>query len=395
LRDYRVRKFAEDLKFRPTKDYFADAVSSIAAERSFHPVVDYLAGLTWDRTPRIETWLIDFAGAPDTPSVRAVSRLILIAGVARVRTPGIKFDEMLVFESPQQGTFKSSALHVLAVREEWFADGLSLAASSQQVIEQLSGKWIIESSDLSGMRKSEVENLKAFLSRQSDRARLAYGRFPVERPRGCVFFGTTNSTRYLRDESNRRFWPVRIVCSFDVAALARIRDQLWAEAAAHHAAGASIRLEPGLYDVAAAEQRLRRIEDPWVEILEVAFGDMTGRISTTDAFEIIGRPDGQRLQEDNRRVGEAMRELGWERLRTSGRGEGMGWYYVRGSTAAERRRDLYVLRGDFGGPARDPVTGRVRILDAAQLADRGIHVTPPPRPTFTPLDPALQEDLPL
>jgi hypothetical protein len=370
LKTYRVRRFAEELKFRPSKDYFADTVATIAYEKTFHPVVDYLAPLAWDNTPRLETWLITLAGAADTPYVRAVSRLILIAAVARVREPGRKFDEMLVFESPQ-GKDKSTALRVLAVNEDWFGDSLSLAATSQQAIEQLAGKWLIEAADLSGMRKSDVETLKAFLSRQTDRARLAYGRFPVERPRSCVFFGTTNSTRYLRDEANRRFWPVK-VRAFDTAALLTIRDQLWAEAAAAHTAGESIRLNPDLYDVAAAEQRLRRVEDPWVEMLESVLGNKTGRILTIDTFEIIGRPEGQRLQDDNRRIGEAMRELGWDRVRTTAhRAEGPRWFYMRGDAEA-RRRDLYILRDPFGAISRDTLTGSVRVVDAEELRERGI-----------------------
>jgi len=353
---YRLNRFAEELKFRPNKDYFADAVATIAREHTFHPVVDYLSGLTWDNQPRIDTWLIDLAGAPDTPYVRAISRIVLVAAVARVRQPGVKFDEMLVFESPQ-GMNKSTALHVLAVREEWFGDSLSLAARDKEVIEQLAGKWLIEAADLSGMRKSDVETLKAFLSRQSDRARLAYGRFPVERPRSCVFLGTTNSSRYLRDDQNRRFWSTTIT-GFNVPALAAVRDQLWAEAAHLHALGSPIRLDPSLYDDAAHQQRLRRIEDPWVELLEVTFGNRTGRMITSDVWHVVDRPPGQRTQEDNRRLGEAMRELGWERIRTYSKGEGQQWFYARG-TPEERRHDLYVQRDAI-------VVGRVNIYTEAE-----------------------------
>src|SRR3546814_16649635 len=93
------------------------------------------------------------------------------------------------------------------------------------------------------MRKGEVEHLKAFLSRQEDTARMSYERLPVIVPRQCVIIGTTNSERYLRDlTGNRRFWPVRVE-GFDLEALRRDRDQLWAEAAAREAERASIRLD--------------------------------------------------------------------------------------------------------------------------------------------------------
>lgn len=101
------------------------AWSTILSPNSFHPVCDYLDGLEWDGTPRLDTWLTTFGQAEDTPYTRAVGALTLLAAVRRVRQPGCKFDEMPVLES-EQGKNKSSALAVLAVREDWFTDDLPL-----------------------------------------------------------------------------------------------------------------------------------------------------------------------------------------------------------------------------------------------------------------------------
>jgi hypothetical protein len=149
--------------------------------------------------------------------------------------------------SSPQGLDKSSALAVLAGNGEWFTDSLPLGADDKKVIETLKGRWIVEAAELQGLRKGDVEHLKAFLSRRIDRGRPAYGRLPIEAPRQCVIIGTTNSERYLRDSTgNRRFWPVR-VARFDLDALRRDHDQIWAEAAAIEAKGESIRLDPRLY----------------------------------------------------------------------------------------------------------------------------------------------------
>jgi predicted P-loop ATPase len=106
---------------------------------------------------------------------------------------------MLIFEQPLQGTDKSSALAILAVNDDWFTDDLPLNVDSKKVIESLRGRWIIEAAELSGMKKADVEHLKAMLSRRIDRARMAYGRLPIEAPRQCVIAGTTNKGQYLRD----------------------------------------------------------------------------------------------------------------------------------------------------------------------------------------------------
>lgn len=255
--------------FRPSKDVLQTVLLTEAHQSSYHPVRTYLDRLTWDGIPRLNEWLIAYAGAPNTDYVRAVGALPLIAAVRRVRQPGAKFDELLVLESAQ-GTLKSSALRALCANEDWFSDDLPLGVDSKLVIERTSGKWIIEAAELHGNRGREAEQLKAFLSRQVDGpVRLAYGRLPVTVSRQFIIIGTTNTRLgYLKDTTGaRRFWPVAVNV-FDVEALTRDRDQLWAEAAARETQGESIRLSPELWTAAGDEQEQRRATDPWEEILE-------------------------------------------------------------------------------------------------------------------------------
>jgi predicted P-loop ATPase len=255
--------------WRPSRDTLRTVITTEAHEAPVHPVRQYLDGLVWDGTPRLDTWLTTYAGASDTAYVRAVGALPLIAAVRRVRHPGCKFDELLILESPQ-GTLKSTALRTLCPNEDWFSDDLPLGVESKQVIERTAGKWVVEAAELHGNRGREAEALKAFLSRQVDGpVRLAYARIPVSVPRQFIIIGTTNSRlAYLKDMTGaRRFWPVT-VGRFDVESLARDRDQLWAEAATSEANGASIRLDPALWEAAAAEQEERRAADPWEPILE-------------------------------------------------------------------------------------------------------------------------------
>ena len=300
-------------RFRPSKDLLHTVIADTARLNGFHPVLDYLGGLRWDEVARIDRWLTTYGGAAATPYADAVGALMLTAAVRRLRKPGCKFDEMVVIENPAQGTDKSTALSVLAVRDEWFSDDLPLNMEGKRVIEALRGKWIVEAAELSGMRRADVEHLKAFLSRQTDRARMAYDRLVAEVPRSCVIVGTTNSTEYLRDTTgNRRFWPV-LVGRFDVEALRRDRDQLWAEAAAREATGVSIRLDKRLWPAAAKEQAQRLAVDPYLEILQSELGDIQGKISSTAVWEILDVRPGQRSQDQNARVGVAMRDLGWRR----------------------------------------------------------------------------------
>jgi len=333
--------------FRPAREFFSIVVTDAARRNPFHPVRDYLAELLWDGTPRIDRWLTTYGGAEDTSYIRAVGALFFIAAVRRVRQPGCKFDELLVLES-EQGTHKSTALAILAVNDDWFSDDVPLNADGKRTIEALAGRWILEAAELKGMRKGEIEHLKAFLSRRVDRARMSYDRLVTEVPRACIIVGTTNSDRYLRDlTGNRRFWPVRVK-AFDLETLKRDRDQLWAEGAYREARGESIRLDPALYKVASDAQGARLIDDPYTDHIAEALGNLNGKILSADAWKLMGKPAGQRSQEDNARFGEAMRLNGWERLHARIDGQ-VRWVYARG-TAKERERRIEVHEDELHRP---------------------------------------------
>jgi predicted P-loop ATPase len=337
----------ERLGFSPKLEIVRLVVEDMARLNGFHPVHDYLDTLQWDGVPRIDKWLTTYAGAEDSEYTRAVGAIWAVAAVRRVRRPGCKFDEMLIFEQPTQGTEKSSALAVLAVREEWFTDDLPLNVEGKRVIEALRGKWIVEAAELSGMKKADVGHLNALLSRRIDRARLAYGRLPIEAPRQSVFAGTTNKSEYLRDTTgNRRFWPVLIV-QFDLDALRRDRDQLWAEAAAREAKGESIRLPRELWPEAAKEQRQRLADDPFVAVLAEHLGHLEGKIKAVDVWEILNLHGAQLTQDAYARAAEAMKRIGWKRPNKAGTarfgGEPMA-AYVRGDS----RKVVSVWRGSHG-----------------------------------------------
>ncbi len=332
-------RIEEQFRLFVKRERFWAIVQDQALRNKRHPVREYLAGLEWDGTPRLDSWLTTYLGVENSEYARAVGRIVLVAAVRRVRKPGCKFDEMMVLEG-KQGTSKSTALGVLAVCPDWFSDDLPLNADAKRFIESTAGRWIVEAGELKGMRKGDVEHLKSCLSRRIDRARMSYGRLPIEVPRQFVVIGTTNSERYLRDNTgNRRFWPVR-TGTIDLERLQRDRDQLWAEAVAREAADDSIRLESSLYSDAAQAQEERRVVDPFLDSLSATLGDREGKIAARTVWEILGIQPDRRTQDMNQRMGDAMRELGWERkqARFGGKPEGA---YVKGEgrTALEAETD--------------------------------------------------------
>ena len=318
----------EELGLEVSKDDWWGVVENLALRRKRHPVREYLDSLKWDGVNRACEWLRTYLGAADDVYTRAVGTLFLVGAVRRIREPGCKFDELMLLEGAQ-GTQKSGALRVLAVRDDWFSDDLPLGVHSKEVLEQTLGKWIIEAADLQGMNRRTIDDLKAALSRQKDTARQAYGRLATTRKRQFIIAGTTNSDRYLKDiTGNRRFWPVR-TSTIDMDSLVRDRDQIWAEAALYEAEGSPSRLDPALYPLAAEAQEERRIEDPYKEILEEALGTLEGKLRCRDVWEIIGNVKERRSQDDNQRIGAAIRKIGWDRAKCRYQGS-VVWCYVKG-----------------------------------------------------------------
>lgn len=305
-----------------SKDTTHNAADVIARENSFHPVCDWLRGLEWDGVPRLDNWLCRYMGAEDSPYTRQVGRMFLIGMVARVKMPGCKMDYILILEGAQ-GAAKSTALAILGGR--WFSDSMPDLRFGKDVSQHIRGKWLIEIPELEGMRKAEVTQLKAFLSRRKEQYRPSYGRREVFEDRQCVFAGSTNETEYLRDGTgNRRFWPVKVAASIDIEALIRDRDQLFAEA--WDALGWGEHWWPDRNferEYMREEQEKRRELDPWLDAVREAV-HLEDCVTVQLVAEAIDIPLTALDRQKQMRIAACLKELGFER-----RHRRKGWQWER------------------------------------------------------------------
>lgn len=226
------------------RDKIRDAVAAVMTRHRTHPVREYLEGLEWDGTPRLERLVIDYVGAEDTPLNRAMTRTHFVAAVARVMEPGVKYDHCLIIQG-KEGIGKSSLFSLMGGR--WFSDSFT-TMEGKEGMEQLRGVWILELSELDSMKRSEVTTVKNFISKETDSYRPAYAPEKVAFPRQCVFCGTTNEQYFLKGrDGNRRFWVIAADSALRKTgnpreAIARDRDQLWAEAVALWKGGHPLKL---------------------------------------------------------------------------------------------------------------------------------------------------------
>ena len=286
------------------------AVETVAYEHAFHPIRDYLGGLKWDGVKRLDGFAATYLGAEKSKYHSNVSRCLFVSAVARVMEPGCKVDHATILEGPQ-GEGKSTAIDVLF--SPWFSDDIAELGTKDAAM-QVRASWVIELAELASMQRGEIEKIKAFVSRRTDRFRPPYGSRVAEVPRQSIFIGSTNAEHYLKDETGaRRFWPLR--CGrIDAGTIARDKGQLWAEAVQMYNNNASWWLEDeGDLKAARTQQDERRVADAWEEPI-AKHVEKLGDVTVGEVLEkALGIEQSKWTQLDQNRVSRCLVSLGWRR----------------------------------------------------------------------------------
>jgi predicted P-loop ATPase len=321
---------------RANKALVWDALNIAAHRASFHPVRNYLAGLRWDGEPRLGRLFERYFNAelPDenerpadandpTPHDKMVSYMehislaFMVSAVARIRDPGCKVDHLPVLVGPQ-GFHKSRAIRALCADPAWFSDDLSTELMERDTKESLTGKWLVELAEMPHAKK-EVERVKAFFSRQSDRYRRAYDRTTNDWPRQCVFMGSSNDLELIDATGNRRFWPVEIAGPIDIERITADRDQLWAEAVRLYEGGYAWWLGANIEAIAGEQQGRFQDEDTWTEELRAWIEEIENRRPFTLVEALtgaLGLDHKQIGRPEQYRAAACLKGLGFRRRRT-------------------------------------------------------------------------------
>lgn len=341
-----LRIYLEPFFGKASKNDVVDALAAAASDQAYHPVQEYLTGLQWDGIARLDKLFIEYLGASDSAYTRAVTRKAFVAAVARVMHPGCKYDTMTVLVG-DQGRHKSTILAKMG--GEWFSDSLRTFGDKDSM-ETIQGTWLNEVAEMQAMSKADVDAVKMFLSKTNDYYRAAYGRYTADRPRQCVFFGTTNSKECLVDlTGGRRFWVIDIDQQLRTKNvfqdLDSEKDQLWAEAVTYWRLGETLYLSPELEAVARKVQEEHRARHPWEGLIHDYLqqeipadwmkwdllqrqswrsgglrydGEMVlrDRICAAEIWcEVLGKPRGDMRQRDTREINSLLeRTPGWKNV---------------------------------------------------------------------------------
>jgi len=309
----------ENHSIRTNKDVINDSISQIAKRNTINPPADYFNSLVWDGKPRLDRWLTYYLGAEkqDAEYLRLVGSKWLMAIVARAFKPGTKFENVLVLEG-DQGIKKTMTFEILATfgNENFFLE-FSGDVMNKDSLSVMQGKVIVEMAELASVRKSEVEEMKAFVSRRIDEYRPPYARFNITRPRYFVFGGSTNKVgqEYLEDDTGaRRIWPVECGAMIDSDSLRRDQAQLYAEAVVRYKNGERIWLEGDEVDLAKSEQSDRQVEDAWEQKIKV-FLQGVWDTTTAEVGTGIGLSTKDLNNYNTNRIKKCLKNIGWEEYR--------------------------------------------------------------------------------
>ena len=207
--EYNLKMYLEELYEITSERVIKAGIDIISNENKYHPIREYLESLVWDGVPRIENMLPHFLGAEKSKYTIGVMKMHMLAAISRIYEPGIKYDIMLCLVG-SQGAGKSTFFKYLAIKEEWFSDNLD-HLDDENIYRKLQNHWIIEMGEMKAtITAKNIEQIKSFLSRQKETYKVPYEVHPEDRPRQCVFCGTSNDLNFLPLDrtGNRRFAPV-------------------------------------------------------------------------------------------------------------------------------------------------------------------------------------------
>lgn len=305
--------------FKPNDKQILTGIIAYAESNRVHPVREYLNSLEWDQKLRLDTWLTDYCQAERNLYTGIVGSKTLIAAVARVFEPGIKFDNMLVLEG-DQGIGKSTLCNILG--GAYFGEFNSNLYDVRQTVENMVGLWFIEFSELASLKTAGTQRIKQFLSQRFDKVRPVYKRIVETVPRQCIFIGTVNNdgSGYLEDTTgNRRFWPVEIK-KVDFEGLKNNRDQLFAEAVYRFKNGESVYCDTEEFLQKAQDEVVaKELEEPWTETIINYASRCQDGFTTFDVLEFaifIGTKDMKRGGPESKRIGSVLRKAGYKLITT-------------------------------------------------------------------------------
>ncbi|HCR2106163.1 TPA: hypothetical protein ONC79_001736, partial [Enterobacter asburiae] len=289
----------------------ASHLDNLASADSYNPALDWVKSRPWDGTSRLRE-LFDCLTLADTEKAEiswTLFRKWFFGAAALLSGKTNKFEHVLILVDPMGGLGKTRFFNTLCPKD-FQADGVTLNPDDKDSVLQVVSKWLVELGEIGAtFSKSDIESLKAFLSKDKDELRPAYARAANRYQRRTAFFGSVNNVQFLMDDTNnRRFWPIQVAAvnyqhSIDV-------QQVWAEALARINAGETWHLDQQENRVIGEHNDAFRSKDRIEEMILASYDPSAqpGRyVSASDVLNEIGVLNPK--QTDTRKASALLRKM--------------------------------------------------------------------------------------
>ena len=229
LTDYLTRR-----SMSCSKQVLDDCLVLIEDENRYNPIQEMLKSIQYDGEDRLEE-LVNILGiAENDTAIRYLTKWLhqCVAMALNDENDPYGADGVLVIRGPQ-GAGKTLFCSKIAMKADWFAEGVSIDLDKKDTVIQATGVWIAEMGELDSTLKREQLALKAFVTTRSDTYRQPYARVATTKPRRTSFCATVNPQEFLNDETGSRRWWVIDPTKIDCKRLKELPEQwfqqLWAQ----------------------------------------------------------------------------------------------------------------------------------------------------------------------
>lgn len=309
-------------------------VSFIGGQNPMNPVSDWILSKAWDGESRLPMFYATVLAVgedgegKEAEEIKQLKELLMrrwmVSAIAAAMEPaGASTGGVLVFQGDQYSG-KTAWFKSLVPRElELTADGCILRPDDKDSVFQTVTKWLVELGEVDAtFRKSDIAQLKAFLTKDRDMLRRPYARTESEFARRTVFFASVNPKDYLADPTgNRRFWT--IPCKTIIHNHGLDMQQVWAEFYSLYLKGEPWRLTPEEMPLLNRHNKDFEAADPMEERLRDALNwdalaaNWSSRTATAIAQSLgISNPTAK----DLKGVAKAVREItGAEGTKSNGK----------------------------------------------------------------------------
>ena len=205
----------KDNSVKFSRSELIDIMSAVAEKTPYNPVAEMLAEKKWDGLDRVKFLENEILHISDNPLYCMFLEKWLHEAVSMwLNDEDSPYGaEFVLFLVGAQGIGKTSFFQTLfsCFDQSYFKDGLSIDMRNKDTLLPVERLLGAELGEAESTFKRDQEEFKAYITSATSEIRPPYGIKAKKYVRHCVFCGTTNEERFLRDTTgNRRFAAIKI-----------------------------------------------------------------------------------------------------------------------------------------------------------------------------------------